>query len=223
MNKDLIFAIDCDEVLRGTLSTMVKIYNEEIGDAKKESDIKDFNVDISFPRIYNETGIPAAEWFFDCHSKELFLDSKPIKGVQKALRILKQYGKVVILTYQRSCENKLHTLEWLRRNKLLCDDICFLKDKYLLHCDYMVDDNVLNFKNSNTKNAILITAPYNENYVDLFYETDSNSTHKGEVDVALATIMRNWKINSAMRFSSLAEFAKYIDEMYKTKEIEYND
>ena len=32
MDKNLVFAIDCDEVLRSTLCNMVRIYNEEIGD-----------------------------------------------------------------------------------------------------------------------------------------------------------------------------------------------
>jgi 5'(3')-deoxyribonucleotidase len=37
-----------------------------------------------------------------------------------------------------------------------------LKDKTLLHSDYLIDDNDWNFKNTNVKHAVLIDAPYNK-------------------------------------------------------------
>jgi 5'(3')-deoxyribonucleotidase len=37
-----------------------------------------------------------------------------------------------------------------------------LKDKTLLHTDYLIDDNDWNFKNTNVKHAVLIDAPYNK-------------------------------------------------------------
>lgn len=205
--KDLIFGIDCDGVLRDSLKDMVRIYNAEIGDNKRVEDIKNFNVDVSFPRIYPETGIPAAEWFFDCHSEELFRDSKPIKGVQWAMRILKQYGKVVIVTYQRSCENKLHTIEWLCRNKLMCDDVCFLKDKGLFKCNYFVDDNIDNFRGSHTENAVLITAPYNT-YIKQYNE---NGEEINSNDTVLDKILEISNCKTATRFGSLKQFAEYIN------------
>lgn len=204
--KDLIFGIDCDGVLRDSLKDMVRIYNAEIGDNKRVEDIKDFNVDVSFPRIYPETGIPAAEWFFDCHSEELFRDSKPIKGVQWAMRILKQFGKVVIVTYQRSCENKLHTIEWLCRNKLMCDDVCFLKDKGLFKCDYFVDDNISNFMGSHSENAVLITAPYNIG----IKQYNENGEEVSTSDAALDKILEISNCKTATRFDSLKQFAEYI-------------
>ena len=191
---------------------MVRIYNEEIGDNMKCEDVKEFDVSVSFPRIEKETGIPAQEWFFDCHSKELFLDSKPIKGAKKAVDILKKYGKVVILTYQRSCENKLHTLEWLCKNKMAADDICFLKDKNLLQCDYLIDDNVKNFIGSCAKHAVLITAPYNENFVVEDYPGMRKITDKSLCDIMLKS-----KIVTAQRFDNILDFAKSIESEFKTK------
>ena len=204
MTKNLIFGIDCDGVLRDSLKDMVRIYNAEIGDTMKVEDVRHFNVDLSFPRIYQETGIPAAEWFFDCHSEELFRDSKPIKGVQWAMRILKEYGKVILVTYQRSCENKLHTIEWLCRNKLMCDDVCFLKDKGLFKCDYFIDDNLDNFANSHSENAILITAPYNKN-VDI-HDAEGNKIESE--DPALSKIKEISFCKNAYRFNSLKQFAE---------------
>lgn len=203
----LIFGIDCDGVLRDSLKDMVRIYNTEIGDTMKVEDVKNFNVDISFPRIYNETGIPAAEWFFDCHSEELFRDSKPIRGVQWAMRILRQLGKVVIVTYQRSCENKLHTIEWLCRNKLMCDDVCFLKDKGLFKCDYFIDDNLENFRGSHSRNAVLITAPYNKDVV--FYNEDGEKIESA--DSALSKIREISNCEKALRFNSLKQFSDFIN------------
>lgn len=212
MEKNLVFAIDCDEVLRSTLCNMVRIYNEEIGDNMKCDDVKEFDVSVSFPRIEKETGIPAQEWFFDCHSKELFLESKAIKGAKKAVDILKKYGKVVILTYQRSCENKLHTLEWLCKNKMAVDDICFLKDKNLLQCDYLIDDNVSNFIGSCAKHAILITAPYNEKFDVEDYDGITKTTDKSICD-----ILSKSKILTAQRFDSILDFAKCIEMLFKIK------
>lgn len=213
MDKNLVFCIDCDEVLRSTLGNMVRIYNEEIGDDMKYEDVKSFDVSVSFPRIEEETGIPPREWFFDCHSEELFLNSKPIKGVKKAIDILKKYGTVVILTYQRSCENKLHTIEWLCKNKLMCDDVCFLKQKRLMRCDYLIDDNEDNFKGSHAKNAILITAPYNDRIVEI--PTEDGSTYAE--DCALINILENSYCESAERYKSLLEFAKMIDNEFNLK------
>ena len=205
--EKLIFGIDCDGVLRDSLKDMVRIYNDEIGDNMKVEDVRHFNVDMSFPRIYKETGIPAAEWFFDCHSEELFRDSKPIRGVQSAMKLLKSIGKVVIVTYQRSCENKLHTIEWLCRNKLMCDDVCFLKDKGLFKCDYFVDDNMDNFANSHCKNAVLITAPYNKN-VDI-YDFDGNKIISE--DPALSKIKDISFCEKALRFNTLKQFSEFIN------------
>lgn len=212
MKKNLVFAIDCDEVLRSTLCNMVRIYNEEIGDNMKCEDVKEFDVSVSFPRIEKETGIPAHEWFFDCHSKELFFESKAIKGAKKAIDILKKYGKVVILTYQRSCENKLHTLEWLCKNKMAVDDICFLKDKNLLQCDYLIDDNVSNFIDSCTKHAVLITAPYNEKF-----NIENFSGGIKITDKSLCNILSKSKALTAERFDNILDFAKHIETNFKTK------
>ena len=58
------FAIDCDEVLRALLDNMVTLYNEEFDDNVTRDDIKDFNVEVSFPKIKEVTGGTASEWFF---------------------------------------------------------------------------------------------------------------------------------------------------------------
>ena len=51
MSKKLKIVVDCDEVLRCTVSRMVELYNKEFNASKKMEDIKDFDVAISFPDI----------------------------------------------------------------------------------------------------------------------------------------------------------------------------
>ena len=54
------FGIDCDEVLRSLLDGMVTLYNENFNENLDREDVKDFNVEISFPKIKEETGETAS-------------------------------------------------------------------------------------------------------------------------------------------------------------------
>lgn len=212
----MVFCVDCDEVLRSTLDDMIRIYNRDIGDTMKRKDVKYFDVSKSFPRVEEETGINPKTWFFDLHGKELFLNSKPIKGVKKAIEILKKHGDVVIVTHQYGCENKMDTLNWLCKHDLMCDDVCFMKDKWRVHCDYLIDDNVDNFKGSYAKYGILITAPYNEDYTVYSEEFGVKTI----VDNSLTKVMNSSpSFLNAMRFNSLLDFANYIEKKYRNENI----
>lgn len=162
MEKKYTFAIDCDEVLRSLLKNMVALYNDSFGEKMKVSDIKDFVVENSFPKIEELTGRTASQWFFQDHSEELFAKSGAFRGIKKDIEALQKYGKVIIVTYQKSYKNKVDTLNWLEEHGIVPDGICFLKDKTLLHCDFMIDDNPYNFIGSNARFGILIDAPYNK-------------------------------------------------------------
>ena len=162
MEHNLIFAIDCDEVLRKTLDGMVELYNKNFNKNKSKDTIKDFKVENSFPDIESITGITASEWFFQQHSDELFLNTEPYPYIKEDIETLRKYGRVIILTYQKSYKNKIQTLQWLEKNNIECDGVCFLKDKTLLHADFLVDDNDWNFIGSHVKHGILIDAPYNK-------------------------------------------------------------
>ena len=165
MEKDrkITFAIDCDEVLRALLSNMVSLYNKEFNETMTYDDVKDFVVDVSFPKIKEATGITASQWFFQDHSNELFVESEALPNVQKAIEILKQYGEVIIVTYQKTYKNKIECLNWLEKQNIFPDGICFLKNKTLIHTDFFIDDNDWNFIGCNSTWGILISAPYNKN------------------------------------------------------------
>ena len=194
-----VFAIDCDEVLRRTLEKMVELYNEHFDDNKTVDEVKNFKTEISFPRIEAATGMTASQWFFQEHSKELFLDTEPYPNIKEDIETLRKYGKVVILTYQKSYKNKAQTLQWLDNQGIECDGICFLKDKTLLSADYLIDDNDWNFQGSKVKNGILVTAPYN---VD-----------KDETELLFKSSM-----STITRVSSLHEFVTLYDQAMKSIE-----
>ena len=174
------FAIDCDEVLRALLDNMVALYNEEFHDNINRDDIKEFNVELSFPRIKEETGISASEWFFQKNGYRLFACSPALPKVREAINKLRERGQVIIVTYQKSYKNKMDTLNWLMENKLEVDGICFIKNKTLLHTDWLIDDNPFNFWGCNARNGALITAPYNEdeNLMELHNKTNCETLHR---------------------------------------------
>lgn len=159
--ENLVFAIDCDEVLRQTLDHMLDLYNKHFNAKKTRSDITDFKCENSFPEIQEATGMTASQWFFQEHGEELFLNTEPFPHIKEDIETLRKYGKVIILTYQKSYANKIQTLQWLEKHGIECDGVCFLKDKTLLTADYLIDDNDWNFSGSKVKHGILINAPYN--------------------------------------------------------------
>ena len=71
--------------------------------------------------------------------------------------------------------NKRYTLEWLEKNCIEPNGICFLKDKTLVHCDALVDDNDWNFLGTHCTTSVLVTQPYNKdvNLDDLLAKTNS--------------------------------------------------
>ena len=180
MEYNYVFAIDCDEVLRKTLDRMVELYNNHFNDNKTREDVKDFKVENSFPRIEEVTGMTASSWFFQEHSTDLFLNIEPFPYVKEDIETIRKYGKVIIITYQKSYKNKVETLLWLEKNGIECDGVCFLKDKTLLHADFLIDDNDWNFIGSHVKHGVLIDAPYNEdkNIVSLHSQSHCESMER---------------------------------------------
>lgn len=159
--KNLTIGIDVDGVLRDNLGEMVRLYNESFNENLTVDDVTDYKTEKIFPKIMEVTGDTSSHWFFQTHSKELFSDAKPFKNVTEDIKRLQEHAQVVIITYQKSYLNKAQTLEWLEKCGIEPDGIVFIKDKTLVHCDYLVDDNDWNFIGSHVKTGVLIDAPYN--------------------------------------------------------------
>lgn len=193
--KQITFGVDIDEVLRALIPGMLKLYNEEFGDSMCMEDVKDFVVDNSFPKVMEKTGESASKWFFQDHGHELFYRSEEINGAKEALDTLKKHGKVIIISYQKSVANKIDTLRWLESHEMEYDGICFVKDKSVVHTDWMVDDNDWNFIGSNATFGALINAPYNE-------------------DTDIAELKEKSNCLDIRRYGSLSEFANMIENLY---------
>jgi 5'(3')-deoxyribonucleotidase len=183
----MTIGIDIDEVLRALLPEMVRLYNEEFNESLTVDDVKAFDVDISFPKVKERTGESASKWFFQEHGRELFYDSQMIKGAKEAVDHLRKFAKVYIISYQKTLQNKLDTLNWLLKNDIEYDGICFLKDKTLVHLDVLIDDNDWNFIGCNSKAGVLVTAPYNK-------------------DVDMSELKAKSNCEEIVRFGSLREF-----------------
>lgn len=206
MNTKLTFAVDVDEVLRSLVPGMVRIYNREFPDANiKYEDVTDFVVENTFPLIEQQTEYKASYWFFQLHGEELFCHSPECEGALEAFNKLKEYGKVVIVTYQKTDANKQCTLNWLSEHGFEADGICFLKDKTLLHADVLIDDNIWNFMGTNCRHGVVITAPYNKN-------TNLSDVLLGKQPDG--TIIKN-QMESIARFDSLKEFVAHFEDWRK--------
>ena len=155
-------AIDVDGVLRDNLGIMVSLYNRVCGTDMKTTDVKDFLTEISFPLITDRLGIKPSEYFFNVRAKEVFLDAPAYPRVKEDIERLKEVANVIIITYQKDYTNKRYTLEWLEKNGIEPDGICFLRDKTVVHSDALIDDNDWNFLGTHVGTSVLITQPYNE-------------------------------------------------------------
>ena len=134
------------------------------------------------------------DWFFQKNGYRLFACSPALPKVKEAIDKLRSYGQVIIVTYQKTFKNKMDTLMWLNEHGIEYDGICFLKNKTLLHTDWLIDDNWWNFKGCNAKHGVLIDAPYNKDVdVEELWFNDTNC------------------IEPLRRFGSLDEFANWYE------------
>lgn len=157
--------IDIDGVLRNILLEMCAIYNLDFNTTVLPEDIEEYNVDISFPLIKNIKGYSAVDYFFNKHGKTIFSGSLSFKGCSEAINMLHDLGyRVIIVSYQKTLQNKIDTLNWLENNNIFYNDICFTNDKSIVDGDIMIDDNpeFLGQITCDECRKILIDAPYNK-------------------------------------------------------------
>lgn len=169
-----VFKIDCDGVLRNLLQNMCDIYNAQFGTNIKPCDCIQYEVDKVFTLCQKELGMSAKEFLFNVHGEHLFRYSDVCFRAKEAMDMLHNAGhKIIVVTWQRSTQNKIDTLKWLEKNNIYYDDIAFTNKKDQIKGDYMVDDNV-DFLNEITKPTIpiCINAPYNKD-VDFYPRYDS--------------------------------------------------
>lgn len=193
---ETVFGLDIDGVIRNICATAIDLYNTIFNDNMKFEDWKRYEVGLQFPRIQKEKGVSASKWFFEWNGSILFRESDPIGNPAEMISRLRKFGRVIIISYQKTKSNKIDTLEWLNNHSIEYDGICFVNDKSLVHVDYLIDDNPHYLVNSDCDHGILIDAPYNRNTV--FAGKGSGRTYD--------------------RFGSLEEFVKHFEKENEKKE-----
>ena len=159
-NDKTTFVVDLDGVLRDIFSQMIKLYNNEFGENLKPEDVKDYDVEVSFPKAHAAYG-SSYHYFFEKHSDYVFLLSPPMKSAVEAMKRLKEYGKVVIATIQPTTHNKILALKWLDKWNVPYDEIRFVDTKAGIDCDYFIEDYPKNMEGAGGL-KVLIDAPYNQ-------------------------------------------------------------
>lgn len=160
INNKTTFVVDLDGVLRDIFSQMIKLYNNEFGENLKVEDVKDYDVETSFPKAHAAYG-SSYHYFFEKHSDYIFLLSPPMEGAVEAMKRLKKYGKVVIATIQPATHNKVLALKWLEKWGVPYDEIRFVDAKTGIDCNYFIEDNPKNMEGAGGL-KILIDSPYNQ-------------------------------------------------------------
>lgn len=161
--------IDVDGVIRDLLRAMCEVFNDEFDSNVMPRDIKEYKVNDEphFRKIRDKyPSITPHEYFFRENARKVFLDyAYQIFGAKQAIDKLRKNGhKVVIVTKQIGIKNKVYTLEFLNKNRIEYDDICFTADKWAIDGDYLIDDNPEFLEDEREKSKkIIIDAPYNQN------------------------------------------------------------
>lgn len=161
-----IVKIDVDGVIRDMLGALCKLYYLFDPNINRDK-IANYSVNVSFPKIKEELGIEAHDYFFKQHVEDVnFNMAVPLPDAKEAIEMLHCSGyKIVIVTKQDSVKSKICTIKFLNLYDIYYDDICFTKDKWLIQSDYMIDDNpeFLTDERERTEkeNRLIIDAPYN--------------------------------------------------------------
>lgn len=154
--------IDVDNVLRDTLTEIIKVYNSTFDQDIRREDIKRYDLRHLFREV-----APGFEnrIFTDPLLKRIIRDAKPVDGAIEAFHKLSSIGEVVIISSQVSYKSMSYTLEWLEEYDLHTSDVCFVKDKSRIEdLTYLVDDCPSNFLGCNYIHGILVDQPYNIRY-----------------------------------------------------------
>lgn len=159
-------AVDIDGVLRDSVDTMVKIYNQNFGTDLKTEEVEYYAVKDSFPLVEKKLKIDPHDFFFSRNNGEYINRySDAFEGVIDALKEAQENGHTIhIISYQPSYKNKLHTLMWLEDTRMPYDSVtfCTKRAKNLPDVDVIVDDNPQYFQEINADRCVLINRSYNK-------------------------------------------------------------
>jgi 5'(3')-deoxyribonucleotidase len=154
--------IDIDGVLRDILPSMCKAYNNAFKCNIRPEDVIEYELDKTFTKCMEEENITPYEWFFERHTTYINIFSSLLDRADEAMRMLHEKGYyIIIVSYQKTNEQQIDTLLWLKNKGIYYDSICFTDKKELIDGDIVVDDNIKFLDNCRESRKICIDAPYN--------------------------------------------------------------
>lgn len=188
MNRKFNIALDIDGVLRDVVSMAVERYNKVFEKNLTVDDVTEYNFKNSFTAVSDPVS-----WIFGSQSLYTLSRSKAFKNVVEAIKLMKPWANITILSKQPNMDAQVRTIYWLWKKKIAAevDEICLHRDHKCEHTDcydIVIDDYPENFRGMKDGLAVLIEAPYNRNF--------DPSSEPGQFP------------ENFLRFKSLYDFAK---------------
>lgn len=166
MKRELTIGLDVDGVLRNLFRPLIDLYNREYNDTVDYDSIDYWSFETWSPKLYRERGEEGCfDFFFKEHSSEMFFDAPIMDNtIPDAVRRLRKYGKVYIMTFQKYPQNKIDTIKWLEKYGIEYDGMLFSDTKTEIRTDIMIDDRIGYINNNRPEiSGILIRTPFNQN------------------------------------------------------------
>lgn len=157
MEKEVIVAVDVDDVVADLTGAWVKKYNRKYRDNLQREAITDWNVS---KFVVPECGEKVFEYF---ESKTLYNSIKPVKDSLEGVNLLKTLSRVIFVTCPTIGTAGRKYL-WLKEHGYIDDltDYIEAKDKSLVKYTYIIDDKYDNVKHNNLN--LLFNQPWNRKY-----------------------------------------------------------
>ncbi|HET7628218.1 MAG TPA: 5'-3'-deoxyribonucleotidase [Bacillales bacterium] len=149
-------AVDMDEVMADALAKHLALINEDYDDSLTPEDLMGKKIAHARPHLKKEI-----KAYYD--DENFFRDLEVIGDSQQVLEELNEHYEIFIATAAMEVPASFAAkYDWLREHfPFLCEqNFVFCGDKSIINADYLIDDNVKNFKRFRGQ-GILFTAPHN--------------------------------------------------------------
>lgn len=170
IKKIYTIKLDVDGVIRDIVTPMCNVFKEVFGTEIKPEDVNEYDVDKFFGKYHKldpktDHVSNYVDFFFKDWASTVFYNfAETYNGVRDAVDKLHccDSFRVLIVTKQYGILNKKRCLDFLFRENIYYDDICFVDDKTIINADIIIDDNpeFLNAEDD-TVTRICIDRPYN--------------------------------------------------------------
>ena len=153
----MIIMCDIDDVLNDLIPKTLALYNSRTGKNIQLEHLTEYN-------FYDCLSLEDANGIIELFKEKKLWDSlRPLPGAQKGLKTLINHGHSVYLATATLPETLPWKIDWLKKyfSFISADNVIRIKNKGLLNCDIMIDDN-LDQLTSNICERIVMNYPWNQ-------------------------------------------------------------